>query len=168
MRVPRICQEPQSNIPRTRKGHKKSRGGCFNCKRRKIKATRTLNPESHVANPLQCQENHPVCHNCVRIKVHCTYPFSQPQTPSPVLLDTRSLQSTPTVFTASDMRLFHHFIISAYPHLPLGNESVWVRDIPSFSHSVSQISLDSHNTCPDLFTSTISSSKQCSACLLPT
>ena len=28
---------------RSRKGHKKSRGGCFNCKRRKIKARVTMN-----------------------------------------------------------------------------------------------------------------------------
>ncbi|KAE9363276.1 hypothetical protein N431DRAFT_550919 [Stipitochalara longipes BDJ] len=123
MRASPACQEPCSDHPRTRKGHKKSRGGCFNCKRRKIK----------------CQENRPACHNCMRIKVPCTYPL--PHIPKPIqkpfspLLETRSLQSTPTVFNASDMRLFYHFIINAYPHLPLGNENVWVREIASFSHS---------------------------------
>ena len=35
------------------------------------------------------------------------------------------------------MRLFHHFIMTAYPHLPLGNGDVWVREIPAFAHSVS-------------------------------
>jgi hypothetical protein len=59
------------------------------------------------------------------------------QGPASALLETRNLQSTPTVFNASDMRLFHHFIINAYPHLPLGNGNVWVRDIAAFSHSVS-------------------------------
>lgn len=39
-----------------------------------------------------------------------------------------------------DMRLFHHFLINAYPHLPLGSEEVWVRDVPGFAHSVSSIS----------------------------
>jgi len=73
--------------------------------------------------------------------VPCIYPSPYVQMPSAVFLETRSLQSTPTVFNASDMRLFHHFIMNAYPYLPLGNESVWVRDIASFSHSVRLIPL---------------------------
>ena len=59
------------------------------------------------------------------------------QKPASPVLETQNLQSTPTIFKASDMRLFHHFLMIAYPHLPLGNDSVWVRDIPTFSHSVS-------------------------------
>jgi hypothetical protein len=48
-----------------------------------------------------------------------------------------SLQSTAIMFTLEDMRLFHHFILEAYPHLPVGNEKVWVRDVPAFAHHVS-------------------------------
>ncbi|KAI9803879.1 MAG: hypothetical protein M1825_001759 [Sarcosagium campestre] len=44
------------------------------------------------------------------------------------------LQSTPTTFSLSDMRLFHHFIIKSYPHLPLGNDETWTCDIPAFAH----------------------------------
>ncbi|KAL9107497.1 MAG: hypothetical protein Q9227_007599 [Pyrenula ochraceoflavens] len=44
------------------------------------------------------------------------------------------MQSTPTLFSLTDMRLFHHFLTVAYPHLPLGNESVWLNDIPLFAH----------------------------------
>ena len=33
----------------------------------------------------------------------------------------------------TDMRLFHHFLTMAYPHLPLGNETVWVNEIPKFA-----------------------------------
>ncbi|KAL9620150.1 MAG: hypothetical protein Q9160_005265 [Pyrenula sp. 1 TL-2023] len=44
------------------------------------------------------------------------------------------MQATPTLFSLTDMRLFHHFITVAYPHLPLGNESVWLNDIPLFAH----------------------------------
>lgn len=29
-----------------------------------------------------------------------------------------------------DMRFFHHFLTVAYPYLPLGNDSVWIREIP--------------------------------------
>lgn len=36
-------------------------------------------------------------------------------------------------FTLNDMQFFHHFLTIAYPHLPLGNDDVWVRDIPQFA-----------------------------------
>lgn len=35
-----------------------------------------------------------------------------------------------------DMRFFHHYMTAAYPHLPLGNESVWLQQIPVFAHQV--------------------------------
>ena len=139
--------------PRKRKGHKKSRGGCYNCKRRKIKAslkTRCVllkNDSNHVAYsyPLQCQENQPACHNCTRTNMSCKYPpphvIKAIQKPASPVLETQNLQSTPTIFKASDMRLFHHFIMNAYPHLPLGNDGVWIREIPAFAHSVSLQSL---------------------------
>lgn len=47
-----------------------------------------------------------------------------------------TLQATPTVFNMTDMRLFHNFMVSAHPHIPLGNEGVWVNDIASYSHAV--------------------------------
>lgn len=115
-------QEIIANKLRKRKGHKKSRNGCYNCKKRKIK----------------CPENHPACHNCTKVKLDCRYP------PLQVIcavesssLERNNLQSTPTVFDATDMRLFHHFLMNCYPHLPLGNDSVWTRDIAAFAHSVS-------------------------------
>lgn len=33
----------------------------------------------------------------------------------------------------TDMLFFHHFLTLAYPHLPLGNDDVWLRDIPQFA-----------------------------------
>lgn len=36
----------------------------------------------------------------------------------------------------ADMRLFHHFLITAYPHLPVGADKVWITVIPSFAHNV--------------------------------
>ena len=38
-------------------------------------------------------------------------------------------------FTLNDMQFFHHFLTISFPHLPLGNEDVWVRDIPQFAQS---------------------------------
>lgn len=31
------------------------------------------------------------------------------------------------------MQFFHHFLTLAYPHLPLGNDTVWLREIPQFA-----------------------------------
>ena len=36
----------------------------------------------------------------------------------------------------ADMRLFHHFLITAYPHLPVGADKIWITVIPSFAHNV--------------------------------
>lgn len=38
-------------------------------------------------------------------------------------------------FTLNDMQFFHHFLTISFPHLPLGNEDVWLRDIPQFAQS---------------------------------
>lgn len=37
----------------------------------------------------------------------------------------------------ADLRLFHHFLITAYPHLPVGADKIWITVIPSFAHNVS-------------------------------
>ncbi|KAH7057064.1 hypothetical protein B0J12DRAFT_402882 [Macrophomina phaseolina] len=56
--------------PRPRKGHRKSRTGCANCKRRKIK----------------CDESRPECGNCVKHRIRCDYldaePHASPQSAS--------------------------------------------------------------------------------------
>ncbi|RQM08240.1 hypothetical protein DH86_00001438, partial [Scytalidium sp. 3C] len=102
-----------TNTQSTRKGHKKSRKGCFNCKARKVK----------------CQETHPCCENCYKRGLDCQYPLSlqslslsgsSSTTPNSVSITT--LQSTPTLFTPTDMQLFYHFLHGAYPHLPVGND----------------------------------------------
>lgn len=36
-------------------------------------------------------------------------------------------------FSMNDVAFFHHFLTISFPHLPLGNEDVWVRDIPQFA-----------------------------------
>ncbi|KAL1637505.1 hypothetical protein SLS56_000643 [Neofusicoccum ribis] len=48
--------------PRPRKGHRKSRTGCANCKRRKIK----------------CDESKPECGNCVKHRIRCDYMDAAP------------------------------------------------------------------------------------------
>jgi hypothetical protein len=39
-------------------------------------------------------------------------------------------------FTLTDLRFFHHFLNLARPHLPLGNDNVWVEQIPIFAQEV--------------------------------
>ncbi|CAG9997768.1 unnamed protein product [Clonostachys byssicola] len=108
--------------PRPCKGHTKSRRGCFNCKRRRVK----------------CPETLPRCNNCVRLGLNCTYPpegglvpASRPShTSSPM---TMPLSSSPTRFTIEDLRFFHHFLFAAYPPLPIGGKEIW-RDMAALSH----------------------------------
>ncbi|KAF2273214.1 uncharacterized protein EI97DRAFT_164434 [Westerdykella ornata] len=110
--------------PIPRKGHTKSRRGCFNCKRRRIK----------------CNEKHPECNHCIKAGLQCEYPANiiqsghrTPTSPSPQ--EMVHLRSTPGAFTMSDMRLFHHFLITAYPHLPVGADKIWITVIPGFAHN---------------------------------
>jgi hypothetical protein len=32
------------------------------------------------------------------------------------------------------MRYFHHFLVRAYPHLPVGGDTLWTTQIPAFAH----------------------------------
>ncbi|KAK4216233.1 C6 zinc finger protein [Rhypophila decipiens] len=92
-----------------RKGHTKSRRGCFNCKRRRIK----------------CQETRPACGHCIKTGLNCEYPVvpqvvHQPQHQIPI-------------FSLQDMRLFQHFLLQCYPHYPIGSENIWTHEIPCLS-----------------------------------
>ncbi|KAK0709450.1 hypothetical protein B0T26DRAFT_610839, partial [Lasiosphaeria miniovina] len=103
--------------PIPRKGHTKSRRGCFACKRRKVK----------------CQETQPACLNCSRIGLKCEYP------PPPELssLASQVWQLEPTQsqppFTMQDFRFFHHFILNAFPPLPMNGDGVW-QSVAALSH----------------------------------
>lgn len=113
--------------PIPRKGHTKSRRGCLNCKRRKVK----------------CPETLPACSNCARIGLTCEYPHVTPSSQlaasasSLFFLSSPSapLQSTPTLFNSMDMRFFHHFLLTAYPPLPIQGDDIW-KEVAALSHSV--------------------------------
>ena len=72
-----------SNKPRKprlgRKTHTKSRRGCSNCKRRRIKVARA--PPFHICKVpaslipgFQCSETLPACGYCVKKGMRCEYP----------------------------------------------------------------------------------------------
>ncbi|KAK3381317.1 hypothetical protein B0H63DRAFT_200157 [Podospora didyma] len=117
---------PLRRKPIPRKGHTKSRRGCFACKRRKVK----------------CQENLPECLNCTRIGLTCEYP--KPQKPSasvspptlPLSLSPPSpVQSIEPSFAMEDMRFFHHFLFHAYPPVPmLQGDDIW-KGVATLSYS---------------------------------
>ncbi|KAH7366861.1 C6 zinc finger protein [Plectosphaerella cucumerina] len=94
-----------------RRGHTKSRSGCFNCKRRRIK----------------CQETRPACGHCVKTGLKCEYPVlprivHQPHHQIPL-------------FSLQDMRFFQHFLLRCYPHQPIGNENIWTHEVPCLSQT---------------------------------
>jgi len=103
--------------PIPKKGHTKSRRGCLCCKRRKVK----------------CQEDLPECTNCKRLGFKCVYPGSAASSselsPAPVA----PLRTAPGTFTMEDMRYFHHFLVTAYPPLPMGGDEVW-KGVAALSH----------------------------------
>ncbi|KAM5355246.1 hypothetical protein ACJ41O_001892 [Fusarium nematophilum] len=56
-----------------RRPHRKSRSGCSNCKRRKVK----VGPDAHLSllipKESQCDETKPMCSNCVRFGIPCSF-----------------------------------------------------------------------------------------------
>ncbi|KAJ0368674.1 hypothetical protein COL154_002513 [Colletotrichum chrysophilum] len=94
-----------------RRGHTKSRRGCFNCKRRRIK----------------CQETRPSCGHCVKTGLKCEYPSTPTITHQP--------HHQVPLFSLQDMRFFQHFMLQCYPHHPIGNENIWTHEIPCLSQS---------------------------------
>jgi hypothetical protein len=113
----------------TRRSHNKSRGGCLKCKSRRQK----------------CDELKPTCSRCLEKGFECNYPsISSPRRRSKLISYQSRQHNTPTsilafptsttdTFTLQDMRFFHHFLIKAKPHMPIGNRRVWDREIPQFA-----------------------------------
>lgn len=121
-----------------RKGHHKSRRGCFACKKRKIKVYFPLVPYwTHKTDKFQCQETFPTCENCARLSIRCQYKQT-----SAILLPQNAcnpqyaLNTTPN-FSLTDFRLFHHYLVAAYPHFPVSSEDIWLNYITPISHQVS-------------------------------
>jgi hypothetical protein len=114
-----------------RKSHTKSRRGCHSCKARKIK----------------CGEEFPTCSHCLHRGATCSYPQDAQFAVAPSRSGARDVfipfvptpgvpqppSSTPS-FTLQEIGFFHHFLTSMEHPLPLGNSSVWLREIPQMAH----------------------------------
>ncbi|ETN45863.1 uncharacterized protein HMPREF1541_00044 [Cyphellophora europaea CBS 101466] len=122
----------------TRRAHTKSRTGCTTCKRRKVKCTEDR------PTCLACQQRHTPCsyrdpdpnpttnpghahdhHNPGR-----TLPSRRTATTDRRILPLPSSPDSPSDLNLTDLRLHHHFLATCYPHLPAGNEAIWLREIP--------------------------------------
>ncbi|KAK0674449.1 hypothetical protein QBC41DRAFT_377944 [Cercophora samala] len=115
-----------------RRGHTKSRRGCFNCKRRRIKVIPPPSPFYHQYNHSlihvkQCQETRPSCGHCLKTGLTCEYPSL------PTIIHQPS--NTLPLFSLLDLRLYHHFLSTCYPHHPIGSEPLWLHTIPHLSQS---------------------------------
>ncbi|KAH7163364.1 hypothetical protein B0J13DRAFT_464819 [Dactylonectria estremocensis] len=107
---------PESSLvrkPGVKRIHNKSRLGCFNCKRRRVK----------------CDEKRPLCAPCSRLGLSCKYPHRESQAAVDEIP-----RSTSTSFTLDDLRFHHQFLTVAYPSLPLRGEDVWSQ-CAAMSHS---------------------------------
>jgi hypothetical protein len=85
-----------------------------------------------------------VTFSSLTIAVVCRYPdvFKHVQrdrmlsdVPSPRQIT--KLSDTPTAYSPDDMQLFHHYLVAAYPCIPYDFEQIWINDVPSSSHQVS-------------------------------
>ncbi|KAK4097357.1 hypothetical protein N658DRAFT_434185 [Parathielavia hyrcaniae] len=108
---PSIQSRPNRPIPG--RGHHKTRRGCFNCKKRRVK----------------CSEGLPSCQGCRRLGLECQYPEPQRFTLSPA----RDPDATPSTLRLEDLRFFYHFLSAAYPSLPFGLHGVW-QTVAAMSH----------------------------------
>ncbi|KLJ12933.1 hypothetical protein EMPG_12100 [Blastomyces silverae] len=109
---------------------KKSRTGCFNCKARKVKCTKT----------------HPTCKSCETRGLSCIYPSktdlritrnrksAMKANDSSIISSSTPLNPTPTAFSAADFQYFHHFLSVAYPHMPYESDAAWCSQVPKFAH----------------------------------
>jgi hypothetical protein len=89
-----------SNKP-ARRGHFKSRLGCLNCKRRRVK----------------CNEQRPTCSPCQRLGLECDYATTPAAAGPP-----RGLS---TSLSLEDLHFYHRFLNTAFPSLPLRSDNVW-------------------------------------------
>ncbi|KAK4118502.1 hypothetical protein N657DRAFT_651200 [Parathielavia appendiculata] len=109
-----LSTESRRRRPVPGRGHCKSRKGCFNCKRRRVK----------------CSEELPSCRGCRRLGLECQYPGELPRL---ALKPAQNPNATPSTLRLEDLRFFYHFLSAAYPSLPFGLHDVW-QTVAAMSH----------------------------------
>jgi Fungal Zn(2)-Cys(6) binuclear cluster domain len=138
---------------RHRRSHGKSRNGCDKCKERRVKVCfLVLKSKLHKIKRVQCDERHPSCWNCTRLRLYCGFMKAvedcKDLEPKPISFNTLShpirklgkVQETPDILTPplsngiypplnmSHMHLFHHFSTVTCGTLVLGPQ-IWKEKI---------------------------------------
>ncbi|TVY59439.1 Uncharacterized protein LSUE1_G007758 [Lachnellula suecica] len=85
----------------------------------------------------QCQETLPECENCIRSSLTCRY-FSHAANIAAEPQQSFTLHET-QIFSLTDMRLFHHYLVAAYPHFPVRNDNIWLVYITPIAHQCSYL-----------------------------
>lgn len=98
-----------------RRGHFKSRTGCYNCKRRRVK----------------CNELWPQCSQCRRLVLDCVYPPSR----TAAATAGQSLRANPSTLGLEDLKFYHQFMVTAFPPVPIDGEKSW-QECTAMSHQV--------------------------------
>lgn len=149
-----VASEKRQSAPLSRRGHVKSRLGCFSCKRRRVK----------------CNELRPSCSSCRRLGLRCEYPAQAPDISAesgPVTMLTP--QAPLTGLKLEDLRFYHQFLTVGHPTLPLQSSWVWSQ-AAAMSHQVSSYPkfIYTHRSCNLITYSTTSSHMHYSAWVQPT
>lgn len=100
-----------------RRGHFKSRLGCLNCKRRRVK----------------CNELRPECGPCRRLGLACEYSSATTMAAS-----MGEPKPTISMLALEDLKFYHQFLTVAYPTLPLRASEVWSQ-CAAMSHQVTSL-----------------------------
>jgi len=77
--------EDGESVPKriARKSHSKSRNGCLNCKKRRIKVRVLFIFYGSLADWFKCNEQKPQCSNCIKHATRCSFAINFPPPPLP-------------------------------------------------------------------------------------
>jgi hypothetical protein len=115
----------QAQPPLKRRSHVKSKLGCSTCKNRRVK----------------CNEARPVCAQCSRLGLECTYIYlginnAQQQQEKPrrqhenkqLLADQLTIRkAVGSSMSLENMELYHHFIHAAFPSTPMDGKEGYLK-----------------------------------------
>jgi hypothetical protein len=94
-------------------------------------------PNSSLIDSRQCQEKHPRCDNCARLSLRCRYLPEAAAIATRLPVQRVSSLHIGNIFSLTDMRLFHHFLVAAFPHFPVRSDNIWLSYITPLGHQAS-------------------------------
>lgn len=102
--------------PQKRRPHSKSRRGCANCKKRRVK----------------CDETHPVCKNCEHLGLDCAFKEAAQNQQARELLNSYAKGPLNMV----DLQLFYNYLRNVWPTISnagICNDQIWGTEVPQLA-----------------------------------